>query len=69
MVLDFIEGDEDRKVVDLDKYRYFIQKNQTKQIMDVRSLNTLFYHLGYVGDTKTNEKTFKKYDLVMSTLF
>ena len=34
-VIDFVEGDEDRKVVDLDNSRYFIQKNQIKQIMDV----------------------------------
>ncbi len=68
-VIDFVEGDKDRKVIDLDKYRYFIQKNQTNPIMDVRALNTLFYHLGVVGGPKSNENSFKKYDLVMSTLF
>ena len=68
-VIDFVDGDKDRKVVDLDKYRYFIQKNQTKQIMDVRALNTLFYHLGVVGGPESNENSFKRYDVVMSTLF
>ena len=68
-VIDFVEGDKDRKVIDLNKYRYFIQKNQTNPVMDVRALNTLFYHLGVVGGPKSNENSFKKYDLVMSTLF
>jgi len=68
-VFDFIDG-ENR--INLDNKEYFVEENQTSEIMDIRALNRLFINfeeINVIGTIEDMIEKYQKFDFVMSTLF